>query len=53
MDDATGSWLPAAQPKGTSCELKNLVENHKYGGVCIFIDVIINVITRNLSEKYK
>jgi hypothetical protein len=30
MDEATGSWLPAAQPKGRSCELRNLVENHNY-----------------------
>ena len=29
MDEASGNWLPAAQPKGTSCELRNLVENHK------------------------
>lgn len=30
MDESNGNWLPAAQPKGTSCELKNLVENHNY-----------------------
>lgn len=30
MDEANGSWLPAGQPKGTSIELKNLVENHSY-----------------------
>jgi hypothetical protein len=30
MDDANGSWLPTGQPKGTSFELKNLVENHNY-----------------------
>ena len=29
MDEGSGNWLPAAQPKGTSCELRNLVENHK------------------------
>jgi len=30
MDEANGSWLPAGQPKGSSLELKNLVENHSY-----------------------
>lgn len=30
MDEGSGSWLPAGQSKGTSLELKNLVENHSY-----------------------
>ena len=30
MDEATGSWLPAGNPKGFSCDLRNLVEGRSY-----------------------
>lgn len=30
MDEMTDSWLPAGNPKGTSWELKNLVEGRNY-----------------------
>jgi len=30
MDESTGAWLPAGNPKGTSWELKNLVEGRNY-----------------------
>lgn len=30
MDEGMGSWLPAGQPKGTSMDVRNLVEGKKY-----------------------
>jgi len=30
MDESNGTWLPAGNPKGTSWELKNLVEGRNY-----------------------
>jgi len=30
MEESMGSWLPAGQPKGTSMDIKNLVEGKKY-----------------------
>lgn len=30
MDESTGTWLPAGNPKGTTWELKNLVEGRNY-----------------------
>ena len=30
MDECTGAWLPAGNPKGTSWELRNLVEGRSY-----------------------
>jgi len=30
MDECTGAWLPAGNPKGTSWELRNLVEGRNY-----------------------